>query len=110
MLNKNILVLGAGRSSAALITYLLQQATQFAWKITVGDMVLKYAQTHIGNHPTGEAITFSIEDKEASSATIAAADVVISLMPANLHPKAAELCLKHRKHLITASYVSVIFK
>lgn len=106
MLNKNILVLGAGRSSAALIAYLLQQATQFAWKITVGDVVLKQAQAHVGTHPNGEAITFSIDDTEASSATIATADVVISLMPAHLHPKAAELCLKHRKHLITASYVS----
>lgn len=106
MFNKNILVLGAGRSSAALIAYLLQQATQFAWKITVGDVVLKHAQVHVGNHPNGEAITFSIDDSEASSATVAAADVVISLMPAHLHTKAAELCLKHRKHLITASYVS----
>lgn len=106
MLNKNILVLGAGRSSAALITYLLQQAAQFAWKITVGDVVLKHAQAQVGNHPHGEAIVFSIDDTEASSVTIATADVVISLMPAHLHPKAAELCLKHNKHLITASYVS----
>ncbi len=106
MLNKNILVLGAGRSSAALITYLLQQAVQFGWKITVGDVVLKHAQAHVGNHPHGEAIIFSIDDTEASASIIATADVVISLLPAHLHPKAAELCLKHRKHLITASYVS----
>jgi len=106
MFSKNILVVGAGRSSASLIAYLLQQATQYAWKITVGDMVLKQAQLHVADHPNGEAITFSIDDAEASSASIAAADVVISLMPAHLHPKAAALCIKNQKHLITASYVS----
>lgn len=106
MFSKTILVLGAGRSSAALITYLLQQASQYGWKITVGDAVLKHAQAHVGNHPNGEAILFSIDDAEASEATIASADVVISLMPAHLHPKAAALCILQRKHLITASYVS----
>ncbi|MBX2897883.1 MAG: saccharopine dehydrogenase NADP-binding domain-containing protein [Cyclobacteriaceae bacterium] len=106
MFSKTILVLGAGRSSAALIGYLLQQASQYEWKITVGDAVLKHAQTHVGNHPHGEAILFSIDDIETSEITIAAADVVISLMPAHLHPQAAALCIRLRKHLITASYVS----
>jgi saccharopine dehydrogenase-like NADP-dependent oxidoreductase len=106
MFNKNILVIGAGRSSAALITYLLQQASQYAWKITVADAVLKHAQAQVGDHPNGEAISFSIENADVSEATIAAADVVISLMPAHLHPQAAAMCIRQRKHLITASYVS----
>jgi len=106
MLNKNILVLGAGRSSAALISYLLQQAEQNSWRVTVGDVELKNAQAHVGRHPHGEAILFSIDNTETSTAAIAAADVVISLMPAHLHTKAAALCIRNRKHLITASYVS----
>lgn len=34
------------------------------------------------------------------------ADAVISLLPAPMHPAIAELCIKHHKNLITASYES----
>ncbi|KIY47717.1 hypothetical protein FISHEDRAFT_44841 [Fistulina hepatica ATCC 64428] len=34
------------------------------------------------------------------------ADVVISLLPAPLHPRVAEMCIRHRTHLVTASYIS----
>jgi len=40
------------------------------------------------------------------SALVKAADVVVSLLPATMHPPIAELCLQHQKHLVTASYVS----
>ncbi|KAI0349833.1 hypothetical protein OH77DRAFT_1431672 [Trametes cingulata] len=33
-------------------------------------------------------------------------DVVISLLPVPFHPSIAELCIKHGKHLVTASYIS----
>ncbi|KAF8493580.1 Saccharopine dehydrogenase-domain-containing protein [Gautieria morchelliformis] len=34
------------------------------------------------------------------------ADVVVSLLPAPFHPAAAKLCITHRKHMVTASYIS----
>ena len=37
---------------------------------------------------------------------ITSADVVISLIPAHLHPFVARICLSEKKHLLTASYVS----
>ncbi|MGD9181026.1 MAG: saccharopine dehydrogenase C-terminal domain-containing protein, partial [Desulfobacterales bacterium] len=37
--------------------------------------------------------------------TIAAADIVVSLLPWTLHPVIAELCLAHGKHMVTTSYV-----
>ena len=33
-------------------------------------------------------------------------DLAISLLPAPLHPVVAECCLRHRKHMVTTSYVS----
>jgi saccharopine dehydrogenase-like NADP-dependent oxidoreductase len=101
---KTILVLGAGRSSSALIAYLLQQASLNQWQVIVGDLSLAAAQERIDNHPNGKAILFSIEDAGAS--VIATADVVVSLLPATLHPAVARLCLAYSKHLLTASYVS----
>ncbi|KAF8321368.1 hypothetical protein DL93DRAFT_2130912 [Clavulina sp. PMI_390] len=44
--------------------------------------------------------------EEKMSQLVKSADVVVSLLPAGLHPQIAELCLDHSKHLVTASYIS----
>jgi saccharopine dehydrogenase-like NADP-dependent oxidoreductase len=102
---QTILVLGAGRSSSALITYLLQQATAHSWKIVVGDVSEEAARQRIGGSTRGQAVFFDIND-EASHAIIQTVDVVISLLPAHLHPLVAQHCVTYGKHLLTASYVS----
>jgi saccharopine dehydrogenase (NADP+, L-glutamate forming) len=103
---KSVLILGAGRSSATLINYLLQQAAAADWRVIVGDVSLPAAQQRVGTARGGEAIAFDINDNESSSRAIAQADVVVSLLPANFHPQVAKLCLTLGKHLLTASYVS----
>lgn len=106
MEHKFILVAGAGRSSSSLISYLLAQASINNWTITVGDISLQAAQDRVGISPHGKPIQFNIEDHERSRKAIAASDVVISLLPAHLHPAVARICLDEKKHLLTASYVS----
>jgi len=100
-----ILVLGAGRSSSSLISYLLDCAQEFSWKIIVGDGSLQAAMGKVGNSPNGKAVQFSM-DADESIVIINSADIVISLLPPHLHVAVAKLCLKLGKHLITASYVS----
>lgn len=101
-----VLVLGAGRSSSALINYLLEKSTQMQLKVTVGDVSEAAARERIGNHPNGRAIPFDITQMASSEKEIAMADVVISLLPAHLHVMVARICLDKKKHLLTASYVS----
>lgn len=101
----NILVLGAGRSSSALIDYIIKQAEKFEWRVTVGDVSKQAAETRIGNGKA-TAISFDIQHLEQSQAAIGSADVVISLIPAHLHSLVAKICLAKGKHLLTASYVS----
>lgn len=103
---QSILVLGAGRSSAALISYLLQQAVQNHWLITVADASLDSATKKLGHHQHGRAVEFNVHDDQQANNIIASADVVISLLPASFHVAVAKLCLKYHKHLLTASYVS----
>ncbi len=103
---KNILVLGAGRSSSALIWYLLKNAEANNWQITVGDFIESAAKDRIGSSANAHAISFHIENTEASREAIGKADVVISLIPASFHPMVAKICLTEKKHLFTASYVS----
>jgi saccharopine dehydrogenase-like NADP-dependent oxidoreductase len=106
MKSKNILVLGAGRSSSSAINYLLKQAATNDWQITVGDFSIEAAKERIQNSTHGTAIRFDIADTESSRVAISSSDVVISLIPAHLHPLVAKICLEEKKHLLTASYVS----
>lgn len=102
----SILVLGAGRSSSSLISYLLEQAGNLNLRVTVGDFSEAAAHERVGGHERGRAIAFDIMNAEASAQEISQANLVISLLPAHLHPLVAQHCLEHKKHLITASYVS----
>lgn len=102
---KSLLVLGAGRSSSALIDYLLEQAPKHNWKVTVGDISEAAARERIGKSPHGKPISFDVK-KEGAENVVAAHDLVISVLPAMLHPVVAKFCLKYKKHLLTASYVS----
>lgn len=101
---KSILVLGAGRSSSALISYLIGHSKKHDLVITVGDVSLEAAQERVGTQAT--AIHFDIMDMNRSRLAIQSADVVISMIPASLHPQVARICLSLNKHLLTASYVS----
>lgn len=106
MKKKSILVLGAGRSSSAVITYLLNNAEKGNWHVTVGDFSVHSAEERIGTSKNGKAIRFNIEETQLCEQLIASSDIVISLLPADLHPKVARHCLAQGKHLFNASYVS----
>ncbi len=103
---QTILILGAGRSSSALIDYLLEKAASHGWKIVVGDLHEELARERLGDAAHGEAICFNINEEERSAQIISRSDAVVSLLPAHLHVRVAQHCLAHKKHLITASYVS----
>lgn len=102
----NILVIGAGRSSSSLISFLLGHTSAGNWLVTVGDFSEALAKEKVGNHAHGKAIRFDVQDEQSSREAIAGTDVVISLLPAHLHPVVARYCLDLKKHLLHASYVS----
>jgi len=101
-----ILVIGAGRSSTSLINFLLQHASVANWIVTVGDFTEALAREKIGSSAFGKSIPFDIHDEHIAGEAIAGTDVVISLLPAHLHPVVARHCLTLNKHLLHASYVS----
>jgi saccharopine dehydrogenase-like NADP-dependent oxidoreductase len=51
-------------------------------------------------------VQLDIFNETQLEAEIAQADVVVSMLPARFHPEVALICLKHSKHLLTASYES----
>jgi len=103
---KRILVIGAGRSATALIRYLLEHAAQYQWHVRVGDLDAELAKAKVAGFATASALYFNIEDQEQARLEIGQADLVISLLPARFHIKAAHVCLELQKDLFTASYIS----
>jgi saccharopine dehydrogenase-like NADP-dependent oxidoreductase len=103
---KNILVIGAGRSSSSLIKYLLDHSEQEKWKIRVGDMDLELAHSKVKNHPNGDAFSFNATDTAQCEQEVKLADLVISMLPASMHVEIAKLCIKFGKHLVTPSYIT----
>src|ERR1035437_3992262 len=102
----NILVIRAGRSASALIRYLLENSTKENWQVTIGDISIDLVIQKTANHPNSRAIVLDINNDAQREEEIKRADIVISMLPASMHLNVAKDCVRFKKHLATASYVS----
>jgi alpha-aminoadipic semialdehyde synthase len=105
---KQVLLLGAGRVSKSLV-HLLGRSNKDV-QITVASAILDEARDvalaaphHRQGHPV---VLDALQDTERLSQLVQQADLVISLLPANMHGRVAELCVQHKVNLVTASYES----
>ena len=101
---KNILVLGAGKSTPFLIANLLENAATHDWFVTVADRDEAVAAQRVNNHPRGHATTFEVNDLALRRSLIKQADVVVNLMPPPFQPLIAVDCVQHDAHMVSASY------
>lgn len=98
-----ILVLGAGLVARPLVQYLLDQPD---FHVTVASRTVEKARALIGDRPNGEALAFDIErEPERLDALVAGTDLAVSMLPYIHHLQVAQACLRHRRHLVTTSYV-----
>lgn len=103
---QHILILGAGRSATVLIDYILTEAAVHNWQVKVADADHGLAERKVGRHTQGEAVQLDITEEERRQQLIREADVVVSLLPVNLHYLVVKDCIKFRRHVVTASYLS----
>ena len=103
---RTILIIGAGRSASSLIQYLLDKSYQENLHLIIGDLSLALAKHKTNNHPNATAISLDVFDAIQRNKAIQNADIVISMLPAQLHIKVAQDCIVYKKHLVTASYIS----
>lgn len=102
---KKILLFGAGKSATVLIQYLLDNAAKEQWQLTIADADLALIQQKTGGSQYARTVGMDIARDASRAGLIQEADLVISLMPANLHFLIAKDCLQYKKNLLTASYV-----
>jgi saccharopine dehydrogenase (NADP+, L-glutamate forming) len=100
---KKILVLGAGLVSRPMVRYLLDVPD---FEVTVATRTVSKAQELVAAHPRGKAIPLLVDDDAALGRLVSESDLAVSLLPYTYHVKVANHCLKHRKPLVTTSYVS----
>src|SRR5690606_21357382 len=105
-LMKNILLFGSGRSTSSLIKYLLDRTEKNHFKLHIADQSIESIQQKIELNPNAFATALDIHNDHHRKELIKNADVVISMLPAFLHPIIAADCLELNKHLVTASYIS----
>ena len=104
-ISKHILLFGAGKSATVLIDYLKQLSSEKNWQVTVADSSTKTVQQKVGEHSNVHAAGVDVLNDEERKKYISSADLVISLMPPQLHYMIAVDCIEQKKHLLTASYV-----
>jgi saccharopine dehydrogenase-like NADP-dependent oxidoreductase len=103
---KRILVLGAGKSAPYLIRWLLEQAQEHDWFVTVGDVDLAAARRSVAGHARGEAIHFDVNDSAERDPAIERADLVVNLISPQFLALIAWDCVQHKTPMICASYRS----
>ncbi len=105
-MSKSIVILGAGRSSSSLIRHLLQNASSEGFTVRIGDLDLALAEKKAEGHACASTFALDAGNPEARRKEIEAADLVISMLPAFLHPDVARDAIATRTPLITPSYLS----
>ena len=100
---RQVLLLGAGLVSQPLVEHFMRRDDT---EVVVGSLYLEDAEKLIGGRPGARPLAIDVTSDEALAGPIAAADVVVSLVPYALHPRIARVCIDQRKPLVTASYVS----
>lgn len=101
---KQVLILGAGKSSPFLIDYLLKRATKYDWFITVGDLDVDLARSRVQGFSRADAVYFDVNDSDLRSTHISKSDVVVNILAPRFQHIVALTCIRHGKHMISVSY------
>ncbi|PWG04081.1 saccharopine dehydrogenase family protein [Polaribacter aquimarinus] len=103
---KNILIIGAGKSSSYLIKYLLDKSDKENLHLIIGDISTDNTDKLINNHTNAESVVLDVFNADKRQKFIKKSDIVISMLPARLHIEVAKDCITYHKNMVTASYVS----
>ncbi len=98
---KRVLILGAGLVVRPMARYLLDNG----YSVTIASRTKAKADAILQNHPNSQSIAWTVDDTAALDKMIADHDLVVSLLPYRYHVMVAELAIKHKKNMVTTSYV-----
>ncbi|EIW77770.1 hypothetical protein CONPUDRAFT_128756 [Coniophora puteana RWD-64-598 SS2] len=100
---KKVLLLGSGMVAGPTIDELCKHQDV---EMIVASNLLSEADNLTKHHQNAKSQLLDVSDATKVGELISQADLVISLLPVPFHPQIAELCIQHKKHMVTASYIS----
>ncbi|SFU28863.1 Saccharopine dehydrogenase, NADP-dependent [Pustulibacterium marinum] len=103
---RNIVIFGAGKSTAYLLNYFVVHAVDQLLHIQVIDRDFRSIPETIKESKHVTLIKLDIFQIEDVQKYISNSAIVVSMLPARLHIHIAKLCVTHKRHLVTASYIS----
>ncbi|TPX57572.1 hypothetical protein PhCBS80983_g03736 [Powellomyces hirtus] len=101
--NQRVLLLGSGFVSAPLVDYMLRDSHR---SVTIASNLPKEAAQLSGGRKRAPVTGLDVSDKGALADLVSKHDLVVSFVPATLHPNVAEVCIAKKKNMVTASYIS----
>jgi saccharopine dehydrogenase (NADP+, L-glutamate forming) len=100
---KKILVLGAGMVSGPLVRYLLDRPDL---EVTVADVEAERARAAVAGSARGKGLEVDVGDRAVVGGLIDGCDLVVSLLPPDMHVAVAKHALEAKRHFVTTSYIS----
>ena len=82
--------------------YLLQNN----FKVTMASRTKSKAEKILAGHENGTAIEWTTDDLEKLDNLVSTHDLTVSLLPYEHHVRIASFCIRHKKNMVTTSYVS----
>ena len=101
-----IVLLGAGKSAGFLIEYTAKWTSQADVQFIIGDQQVTHLEGLKKEYRSIHTVTADLSNADKREELIRGAFLVISMLPAFMHPEIAEQCLHSGAHLVTASYES----
>ncbi len=98
-----VLVVGAGQSAHYLIGYL---AARPRYRLTVVDVSEERLAEVAAEFPGVATEVADVMDEKVRCRLVEDHELVVSMLPAHMHPPVWECCLRLRRHFFSASYVS----
>ncbi len=98
---KKVLILGAGMVVKPIVQNLLQNEIF----VTIASPTKFKGDSMIGGHHLGKSLYWTASDEETLEKLILENDLTVSLLPYSFHIMVANYCIKHKKNMLTTSYV-----
>ena len=96
-----VLVFGAGLVAKPMVQYLLSRN----YKVSVASNTPDRAEAMIDGDGNGVSIFWEATDEDRLDQLISEHDLTVSLLPYAFHVMVAKHCVRHKKNMVTTSYV-----
>ncbi|KAJ7459741.1 Saccharopine dehydrogenase-domain-containing protein [Mycena latifolia] len=107
MRKKKVLLLGSGMVAGPAVDEIARREDV---ELLIASNSYLEAQRLAKHYTNVQYRVIDMKEEDSYSTLISEADLVISLLPVGFHTVVAQHCIEHKKHMVTASYITPAMK